>query len=114
MRSIDANELNEMMNGNEAERVAVIDTLPADHYENEHIPGAHSVPLKQPDFVSRVDELVDQRSDPVVVYCANTECDLSPNAAEELEKAGFSNIVDFEGGIEEWKSKGFATAGAQG
>jgi rhodanese-related sulfurtransferase len=43
----------------------VVDVLPSEDYELEHIPGAVNIPLR--DIPERVGEL--ERSRPVVVYC---------------------------------------------
>jgi rhodanese-related sulfurtransferase len=44
----------------------LVEVLPTDEYEEEHLPGALSIPLKQLDArtAARLD-----RTDPVVVYC---------------------------------------------
>lgn len=88
----------------------VIDVLPIKHYESGHVPGATNIPLGADRFVNAVTGVANSKEQPVVVYCASTECDLSPKAAEQLEKAGFANVTDFEGGIEEWNAAGFYLA----
>ncbi|MFG0304956.1 MAG: rhodanese-like domain-containing protein [Phycisphaerales bacterium JB040] len=104
MNIINARQLSDMLDRDDD--WVLIDTLPAESYEKRHIPGAHHVPTDAPDFVGRVEDLVESRDDPVVVYCANTDCDLSPRAAEKLEGAGFTNVHDFEGGLEAWEESG--------
>lgn len=44
----------------------LVEVLPADEYDDEHLPGAHNIPLKElgPETVSVLD-----RSRPVIVYC---------------------------------------------
>ena len=46
--------------------VQLVEVLPPDEYEEEHLPGAISLPLKQLD-ASTVEVL--DRSRPVIVYC---------------------------------------------
>jgi rhodanese-related sulfurtransferase len=46
--------------------VQLVEVLPPDEYEEEHLPGAISLPLKQLD-ASTVEVL--ERSRPVIVYC---------------------------------------------
>jgi rhodanese-related sulfurtransferase len=50
----------------EAEAAQVVDVLPRREYDESHIPGATSIPLKQltPEIVSAL-----SRDKPVVVYC---------------------------------------------
>lgn len=105
MEQITASQLREMMESHR-QRV-VINVLGEDDYKEKHIPGSDNVPVSAPDFVDRVKSRVKSRDEPVVVYCASTDCDASEKAAEKLEKAGFTNIVDFPAGVEGWKKAGF-------
>jgi len=108
MQKIDATQLRDMMGSDQD--LVVVDTLPEEKYQQQHIPSAHSVPLgEDDDFADRVEEIAGDKTTPVVVYCANTECDLSPAAAHKLEAEGFENVYDFEGGIEAWKNAGLET-----
>ena len=56
------------------ERAQVVEVLPRSEYDWAHLPGAVNLPLKQlsVDSIAGLD-----RSRPVIVYCHNTECDLS-------------------------------------
>jgi len=56
-----------------------------------------------------VREIAKSKDDTVIVYCANTDCDLSPTAAKKLDEMGYKTVLDFEGGIQEWKRQGFET-----
>jgi len=62
MRSIDAVEVERLV----AEGAQVVDVLPRDEFEEQHLPGAVSIPLKQLDG-SSVAPL--ERDRPVIVYC---------------------------------------------
>jgi len=105
MKTITAHDLRRRLD--QDHRPLVVDVLPADHYASEHVPGATNVPLGRDDFIESVEDVAEGRDQSIVVYCANTECDLSPKAARALENAGFQDVSDFEGGIEEWKAAGF-------
>jgi len=85
----------------------VIDVLPKDQHDSGHIPGSKNVPFGAEGFVEVVKEAAGGKEKPVVVYCASSECDLSPKAAQQLENAGFTGVSDFEGGMEEWTAAGF-------
>lgn len=108
MKTITAEQLNDIME--REDEWVLIDVLPKEHYDKEHIPGAHNIPLETDDFTQQVSEVLDSDQDRVILYCANDACELSPQAARKLERAGFENVTDFEGGIEEWKAAGFETA----
>lgn len=105
MQTIDAHGLNARLH-DATRRPVVVDVLPRSHFEQQHLPGAANVPLDEDRFVDRVRELTSDHDRPVVVYCENTDCDLSPTAAARLEKAGFDDVVDFAGGVEAWKAAG--------
>lgn len=110
VRKLSAKELYDWQS--QGQDFTLIDVLPEGTYEDEHIPGAINIPLGDSEFAPRVEEFTGQ-PDPkktVVVYCANTECDLSPKAADKLDAMGFEQVFDFEGGLEEWKEKGYATS----
>jgi rhodanese-related sulfurtransferase len=48
------------------ERVQLVDVLPSEEYEDEHLPGAINIPLKQLD---RETTAKLRRDAPVIVYC---------------------------------------------
>jgi rhodanese-related sulfurtransferase len=85
----------------------IINVLDEEEFRKHHIPGSKNVPLDAPDFNQRIDALTSGKDEPVVVYCASTDCPASEKAAERLEKAGFTRVLDFEGGMEEWEKQGY-------
>ncbi len=105
METLNASQLKMVMSG--PQHATLIDVLPEESYRKQHIDGAENVPVNDPNFVERVQELVGDKTKSVIVYCANRECDASPEAAAQLEGAGFTNVYDFEGGLEEWKTAGY-------
>lgn len=94
----------------ESNKTQVVDVLGADHFEKEHVKDAVSIP------VDRITEQAENRlkkEDNVVVYCANTECNASLRAAEQLESLGFKHIYDYQGGIEDYKKAGLPLEGTE-
>jgi rhodanese-related sulfurtransferase len=85
------------------EDLVLINVLGADQFEQEHIPGSTNVPVSRGDFVDAVRAKVGDIDRTIVVYCASESCDASPQAAKKLEAAGFTNVIDFAGGMKEWK-----------
>jgi len=110
MQTLNAHDVKQHVDSNDD--TLVIDVLPTEHYEKEHIPGATNIPLSADRFTEAVEGIAQDKSRPIVVYCASEECDLSPKAAEHLEGAGFENVADFEGGIKEWKNAGYEVESA--
>lgn len=62
-KEIDSKQLQDLLDGGDAQLVEV---LPPREYEEEHLPGAISIPLKSfnPENLSQLD-----RDRPVIVYC---------------------------------------------
>ena len=103
--SIDRHELQRLLAEQEAQLVEV---LPADEYADEHLPGAINIPLKELDHetTGRLD-----RARPVIVYCYDEQCDMSPRAASRLESIGFEQVYDYSAGKADWGSFGLPLDG---
>jgi len=86
----------------------LVEVLPEDEYEDEHLPGAISIPLKSLDAES-TGRL--ERERPVIVYCYDYQCDMSPRAAARLESVGFTEVYDYVAGKADWGSFGLPIAG---
>jgi rhodanese-related sulfurtransferase len=82
-----------------------VNTLAADSFEKTRIPQAVNIPLEESDFVKRVEKQAGGKDKPVVVYCASHQCTSSEKAAEKLENAGFTQIIDFAGGFKAWQEE---------
>jgi rhodanese-related sulfurtransferase len=64
---IDREELQRLLR---AEHAQLVEVLPSDEYEDEHLPGAINIPLKTLD-AETTRQLDPQR--PVIVYCYNSQ-----------------------------------------
>lgn len=80
----------------------VINVLDEDEFATAHIPRSYNVPVSRDKFEEQVEELVGSVETATVVYSADIECDASDNAAMKLEKAGFTRVYNYEGGLREW------------
>lgn len=85
----------------------VINVLSKDSYDDCRIKGSLNVPLKELDRAA----LQWNKEQEIVVYCASYECSASREAFLKLEKLGFKNISAYEGGVKEWKQKGYPVVG---
>jgi rhodanese-related sulfurtransferase len=85
-----------------------IEVLPRSEYEAEHLPGAISIPLPElvPEAVADVD-----REGTVIVYCYDTQCDLSSRGAALLAALGFSDVRDYVGSKAAWLAEGLPCEG---
>ena len=104
MQTLTRKQLEEKMESND--NAVLIDVLSTEQYKQQHIPGAINIPKDAPDFIQQVQNMTSNKTQDVIVYCAGKSCNTSEMAAEKLIQAGFSNVQDFTGGIEEWKQSG--------
>jgi len=104
MQTINRDTLQEKMNTGD---VKVVDVLGADQYNHFHLPGAINVPLGE-DFESRIQQAVPDKQQEVVVYCADSKCPASPEAAKKMDSLGYQNVYDYEAGKADWRLAGLA------
>jgi rhodanese-related sulfurtransferase len=111
MQTIGHEELKTVLDS--GKNVLLIDVLSEDAFENEHIPGSENIPYENNDavFADKVENLADSKDAEIIVYCASTDCPASSRAARSLEKAGFTNITAFEGGLQDWKDASYDLEG---
>jgi rhodanese-related sulfurtransferase len=92
------------------ERAQVVEVLPQPEYEWAHLSGAIHLPLKELD-AERAAALL-QRDRPVVVYCNDLQCDMSPRAGWRLERLGYPRVYDYAAGKMDWLSYGLPHEGS--
>lgn len=104
MTEITTEELVELKNNDED--FVLIGVLGEDYFDEEHIPGAINIPYE--DIAAEALDRFD-KDQMLVVYCKNTACTASPEAAEKLDKIGFKQVYDYDVGLEGWKDAGHET-----
>jgi rhodanese-related sulfurtransferase len=87
----------------------VVEVLSRHEYDVEHLPGALHLPLKQ--LNGRAAEALD-KARPVIAYCWDALCDMSPRAAWRLERLGLNPVYVFEAGKVDWMAAGLPTVRA--
>ncbi len=102
---IDAYDLMKALNN--GDKIVLIDTRQREGYEQEHIPGAISLPYREMSEATTIDL---DRDFLYVTYCQGIECNGSTKGALNMSKLGFK-VKELIGGIAAWKLDGFATAG---
>jgi rhodanese-related sulfurtransferase len=85
----------------------LVEVLPHEEYQELHLPGAIHLPLKELD-AQRAKQL--DRERPVVVYCWDALCDMSPRAATRLEQLGFE-VYDYALSKIDWMAHGLPMEG---
>jgi rhodanese-related sulfurtransferase len=105
MKTVRREQLKAMLDRNDD--VVMVNVLDRESFTQAHIPGSFNVPAEEADFIRRVEDLAGDKDAKVIVYCGSFECPLSNTAARRLEQAGFSQIYEYEGGIEDWQEAGY-------
>jgi len=86
------------------QQVTVVDALPADYYDQAHLPGALN--LVESDVEARAADLLPDKDAPVVTYCSNPACGNSQAVASKLAKLGYTNVRKYREGIQDWVEAG--------
>jgi rhodanese-related sulfurtransferase len=89
--------------------IVPLDTRKAIGYNKEHIPGAINLPQREMD--ENTTKHLD-KSKIYVCYCVGIGCNASTRGALKMTKLGFK-VKELIGGIEWWKSDGYATEGTE-
>lgn len=82
-------------------KAVVIDARPN---AAERIPGAKV--LTGTPSVTEAAAVIPSKDTPVITYCGNTHCSLSPKLAEHLKSLGYTNVREYPEGIAGWKAAG--------
>jgi rhodanese-related sulfurtransferase len=103
LKTITTEKLQLLRKGNEG--FLLIDVLSAAQFEQDHIPGARSVPLDTADFAEVVAQKASGgRGRRVVLYGSGQDSDASAKAAAMLVASGFTNVFDYRGGLASWNA----------
>jgi rhodanese-related sulfurtransferase len=85
----------------------LVDVLSANSYEAKHLPGAKNVP-NGPGFAEEFRKKIGAPKDAeIIVYCASATCVASVQAADALEKAGYTHVLHYKDGLAGWQDAGF-------
>ncbi|MBL8446293.1 MAG: rhodanese-like domain-containing protein [Zoogloeaceae bacterium] len=80
----------------------VLDVRTQDEFSRGHIAGARNVPMV--DLERRLAEFDKLKSKPVILCCQSGA--RSQSAGEILRKAGFDQVFNLHGGLQEWERAG--------
>lgn len=86
-----------------SEKIQLLDVRTEEEWDDGHLEGAVRVDFTQDGFAEKVVEAVDPQK-PVLVYCRSRN--RSSKATKVMEKLGFTEIKDLEGGILAWEKAG--------
>ena len=107
VKKITRDELMQMVSS--GERFKLVDVLERGHFAQEHIKGAISIPVSE--IEKKAPKLL-KKGERVVVYCASFDCQASTTAAEKLLSMGYKHVLDYKGGLKDYKEAGLALEGS--
>ena len=87
----------------ETEDVQLVDVRTPKEYKEGYIKSSQNIDYNSPTFDEDIKKL--DKTKPVILYCKSGK--RSAKCTDKLIEAGFEKIYDLEGGITEWKYKGF-------
>lgn len=87
------------------EKYVLVDALSKESYDKGHIEGAISFPYNDINYKTAPKKIRSKKAN-IIVYCGSFKCTASTKAAHRLMALGYKNVVDYKGGLKEWKRKG--------
>lgn len=107
-KKISLEELNTLING--GGKFNLLDVNIPEFYNEKHMPAALNAPVYEVTFLDSVKSLNLDASIPTIVYGTSARSRAADVAAGKMLRAGYENILVFEGGIEEWENAGLELA----
>jgi rhodanese-related sulfurtransferase len=106
MRIISSLELKAKQN--RGDNFVLVDVLTKESYEHNHIEGAINLPVGE--LAELAPTRLPDKHQEIICYCASFECQASTSAGRILEKLGYTNVLDYKGGLKDWKEAGYPLA----
>jgi rhodanese-related sulfurtransferase len=101
VRETDVEEVKKKIDG--GEKFVLVDVREESEFAKDHLPGAIHLGkgIIERDIEARVPDLNAE----IVLYCGGGF--RSALAADNLQKMGYKNVISMDGGIRDWRGKGF-------
>jgi rhodanese-related sulfurtransferase len=85
------------------EKFTLVDVREDNEYSKDHIPGA--IHLGKGVIERDIEVRVPDKGAEIVLYCGGGF--RSALAADNLQKMGYTNVISMDGGIRDWREKGY-------
>ena len=103
MRTIGHEELKQKLDRQDPFRLVM--ALGEWAYQAKHIPGSLHFATMQEALHSL------NKEDEIVVYCSDENCIASKALGQLLERNGYTHVLHFAGGLQEWEQAGYPLEG---
>lgn len=107
VKKITRDELIKMVSS--GQKFKLVDVLDKEHFQKEHIKGAISLPVNE---IEKKAATMLNKSETIVVYCASFNCQASTKACEKLLSLGYKNVLDYKGGLKDYKEANLSLEGS--
>jgi rhodanese-related sulfurtransferase len=101
IREVKIDEVKTMLD--RGQKFLLLDVREESEYVKDHLPG--SIHVGKGIIERDIEERVADMNAPMVLYCGGGF--RSALAADNLQKMGYQNVSSMDGGIREWRGKGF-------
>ncbi len=105
MKEITTQELKELITS--GKKFTLLDCRGVDYFNWEHIIGAQNLRWKY--VRDRAGKLLLDKKSIIVTSCDGFTCAASVRCLKELTKLGYTNILEYSGGLADWKANGNET-----
>ena len=85
------------------DKFVLVDVREDSEYEKDHLPGA--IHLGKGVIERDIEARIPDTGTPLVLYCGGGF--RSALAADNLHKMGYTNVISMDGGVREWRGKGY-------
>lgn len=82
------------------EPILIVEALPPKYFDTEHLPGALNIPHDE--IRDKAPDMLLDKNEFIIVYCASTACANSKIAAETLQQIGYTNVHEYVEGKQHW------------
>ena len=102
VREVCVDDVKQKLNRNE--QFLLVDVREDSEWQNDHLPRA--IHLGKGIIERDIEQRVPDLNAPIVLYCGGGF--RSALAADNLGRMGYTNVLSMDGGIREWREKGYA------
>lgn len=89
------------------ESFILLDCRSSEYYDAEHIAGA--INLRWKNVPEQAATVLPNKDTLIITYCGGMTCDASTKCFQNLKTLGYTNLLEYSGGIEDWKARGYKT-----
>ena len=85
------------------DKFVLVDVREESEFEKDHLPGA--IHMGKGVIERDIEQKVPDLNTPLVLYCGGGF--RSALAADNLQKMGYTNVISMDGGVRDWREKGY-------